>query len=39
MDRAYVFRSSNEVNRSQNIKDFKFLETDLTNWARDIAGN
>lgn len=38
MDRVYVLRNSNEVNRSQVIKDFSYLEKDLLNWAQDIAG-
>lgn len=38
MDRVYVLRNSTDVNRSQVIKDFTFLETDLKTWANDIAG-
>jgi hypothetical protein len=38
MDRVYVLRNSTDVNRSQVIKDFTFLETDLKTWAKDIAG-
>lgn len=38
MDRVYVFRSANQVNRSQAIKDFSHLKIDLINWAQDIAG-
>ncbi|MBB6682615.1 hypothetical protein H4O20_14295 [Aequorivita sp. 609] len=38
MDRVYVFRSEKEVNRSQVIKGFKFLEWDLENWAKDFIG-
>lgn len=38
MDRVYVLRNSQQVNRSQVIKDFSFLENDLKNWAKDIAG-
>jgi hypothetical protein len=38
MDRVYVLRNSNEVGRSQVIKDFTYLEKDLLNWAKDIAG-
>jgi hypothetical protein len=38
MDRVYVLRNSNEVNRSQVIKDFTFLQKDLINWSNDIAG-
>lgn len=38
MDRVYVLRNSIEVNRSQVIKDFTHLQTDLSNWAEDIAG-
>ncbi|WP_405414500.1 BsaWI family type II restriction enzyme [Maribacter sp. Asnod1-A12] len=39
MDRVYVLRNSSEVNRSQVIKDFSFLQQDLINWAKDIAGS
>lgn len=39
MDRVYVLRNEAEVNRSQVIKDFNYLEEDLNNWAKDIAGN
>jgi hypothetical protein len=38
MDRVYVLRNREEVNRSQVIKDFSFLQKDLINWAEDIAG-
>lgn len=38
MDRVYILRNSNEVGRSQVIKDFADFERDLLNWANDIAG-
>ena len=38
MDRVYVLRNSTDVNRSQVVKDFSFLQRDLMNWAKDIAG-
>lgn len=38
MDRVYVLRDSKQVNRSQVIKDFTFLERDLIQWSEDIAG-
>ncbi len=38
MDRVYVLRNSNEVNRSQVIKDFSYLENDLIRWSEDIVG-
>lgn len=38
MDRVYVFRNADEVNRSQVIKDFVHLEKDLLRWAIDLAG-
>lgn len=39
MDRIYVLRNEDEVNRSQSIKGMEKFETDLKNWANDIAGN
>ncbi len=39
MDRVYVLRNPNEVNRSQVIKDFTHLREDLLFWAKDIAGH
>lgn len=38
MDRVYVLRNSDQVTRSQVIKDFEYLEVDLKRWAADIAG-
>lgn len=38
MDRVYVLRNSTEVNRSQVIKDFAYLQTDLIRWSEDIVG-
>lgn len=38
MDRIYVLRNEDEVNRSQSIKGMEKFETDLKNWANDIAG-
>lgn len=39
MDRVYVLRNAEDVNRSQVIKDLNFLRTDLIRWATDIAGD
>ena len=38
MDRVYVLRNNNEVERAQVIKDFLHLNLDLDRWASDIAG-
>ena len=38
MDRVYVLRNENEVNRSQVIKNFERLKIDLIIWADDILG-
>lgn len=38
MDRVYVLRRQQEVNRSQVIKDFTYLKSDLERWALDIGG-
>jgi hypothetical protein len=38
MDRVYVLRNQNEVNRSQVIKDFSWLKNDLILWANEITG-
>lgn len=38
MDRVYILRNAQEVNRSQVIKDFEYLAIDLQRWAEDIAG-
>ncbi|MBO6871501.1 MAG: hypothetical protein JJ882_12835 [Balneola sp.] len=38
MDRVYVFRNSNEVNRSKVIKDVGYLEKDLIRWGYDFLG-
>lgn len=38
MDRIYVLRNEDEVNRSQSIKGLEKFESDLINWANDIAG-
>lgn len=38
MDRVYVLRNAEEVNRSQVIKDFDQLQKDLILWAHEIAG-
>lgn len=39
MDRVYVLRNKAEVNRSQVIKDFSWLKSDLIIWANEITGN
>lgn len=38
MDRVYVFRGQDEVNRSSVIKDFEDLKWDLINWSKDFTG-
>lgn len=38
MDRVYVFREPNEVERSYVIKDFNYLQTDLNRWREDYFG-
>lgn len=38
MDRVYVFRSSQEVERSYVIKDFEYLKVDLERWREDYFG-
>lgn len=38
MDRVYVFRDSNEAERSYIIKDFEYLKTDIDRWYKDFFG-
>ena len=38
MDRVYVLRNAQEVNRSEIIKGFLYLEKDLISWAHEISG-
>jgi len=38
MDRVYVFRGADEVDRSYVIKDFEYLQTDLARWREDYFG-
>lgn len=38
MDRVYVFRGQDEVNRSSVIKDFEDFKWDLINWSKDFTG-
>lgn len=38
MDRVYVLREPDEVERSYVIKDFDYLKTDLTRWREDYFG-
>ncbi|MDC3423272.1 BsaWI family type II restriction enzyme [Aquibacillus sp. 3ASR75-11] len=38
MDRVYVFRGAEEVNRSYVIKDFEYLKKDLERWREDYFG-
>jgi hypothetical protein len=38
MDRVYVFRGAEEVERSYVIKNFDYLQTDLERWREDYFG-
>lgn len=38
MERVYVFRNKDEVNRSYVIKDFEYLKKDLIRWREDYFG-
>jgi hypothetical protein len=38
MDRVYVFRGADEVDRSYVIKDFDYLKVDLIRWREDYFG-
>lgn len=38
MDRVYVFRNENEVNRSSSLKGLDYFEVDLERWEADFWG-